>query len=79
MACTWAVESVVINHLHNQVEYLKEKDDVAALRAVEKILEDEQNHRDTGFIEGGTGNIWYQPLRCSVSLFTESVIRFGMR
>ena len=79
MACTWAVESVVINHLHNQVAYLKEKDDVAALNAVENILEDEKNHRDTGFNEGGTGNIWYQPLRFSVSLFTESVIRFGMR
>ena len=79
MACTWAVESVVINHLHNQVEYLKAKDDIAALEAVENILEDEKNHRDTGFNEGGTGNVWYQPLRFSVSLFTESVIRFGMR
>ena len=79
MACTWAVESVVINHLHNQVEYLKEKDDIAALNAVEEILEDEKNHRDTGFNRGGTSNIWYQPLRFLVSLFTESVIRFGMR
>lgn len=79
MACTWAVESVVINHLHDQVTYLKDKGDMAALKAVENILEDEQNHRDTGFNEGGTENIWYQPLRFSVSLFTESVIRFGMR
>ena len=79
MACTWAVESVVINHLHNQLSYLRGKDDLSALKAVQSILEDEENHRDTGFIEGGTGNIWYQPLRLSVSLFTEAVIRFGMR
>jgi ubiquinone biosynthesis monooxygenase Coq7 len=79
MACTWAVESVVIDHLHNQVEYLREKDDKAALCAVESILEDEKNHRDTGFDGGGTENIWYQPLRWAVSWFTEAVIRFGMR
>lgn len=79
MACTWAVESVVINHLKNQLVYLKEKDDIAALNAVENILEDEENHRDTGFKAGGVGNIWYQPFRFSVSLFTEVVIRFGMR
>jgi 3-demethoxyubiquinol 3-hydroxylase len=30
MACTWAVESVVINHLQNQLEYLSLKEDRAA-------------------------------------------------
>ena len=79
MACTWAVESVVIGHLHNQIQYLNEKNDKAALDAVRSILEDEENHRDTGFEEGGAGNIWYQPLRFAVSTFTEAVIRFGMR
>ena len=79
MACTWAVESVVVDHLHNQIAYLKEKDDVAALQAVEAILEDEQNHRDTGFTQGGTGNVLYKPLRFAISTFTEGVIRFGMR
>lgn len=79
MACTWAVESVVIEHLHEQVAYLKQKDDQDALQAVEAILEDETRHRDTGFAEGGAGNFWYQPLRFMISLFTEAVIRIGMR
>lgn len=79
MACTWAVESVVISHLQAQLIYLKNKNDQVAYKAVESILEDEKNHRDTGFHEGGATNIWYQPLRFSVSLFTESIIRFGMR
>ena len=79
MACTWAVESVVVNHLYKQISYLKEKDDTEALDAVQSILEDEQNHRDTGFEEGGTGNFWYKPLRFVISTFTEGVIRFGMR
>lgn len=79
MACTWAVESVVVNHLINQISFLKEKDDLEALNAVQAILEDEQNHRDTGYAEGGTGNILYKPLRFAISTFTEGVIRFGMR
>ncbi len=79
MACTWAVESVVINHLKEQLIYLASKNDRAAYLAVESILEDEENHRDTGFNEGGKSNILYQPFRLGVSLFTESVIRFGMR
>jgi len=79
MACTWAVESVVVNHLHNQIEFLKDKKDSEALEAVEAILEDEQNHRDVGFEAGGADNFWYKPLRFAISMFTEGVIRFGMR
>ena len=79
MACTWAVESVVINHLHNQLSYLSSKNDVAAYDCVKSILDDEVNHRDTGFNHGGTSNILYAPFRFMVSRFTESVIRFGMR
>lgn len=79
MACTWAVESVVITHLHNQLEYLSSKDDSAALAVVKAILEDEVNHRDTGFKHGGTTNIFYAPFRFMVSTFTEGVIRLGMR
>ncbi len=79
MACRWAVESVVVNHLHHQIAYLKNKHDLPALEAVEAILEDEQNHRDTGFAAGGAGNIRVKPLRFAISSFTEAVIRFGMR
>jgi len=79
MACTWAVENVVVNHLQNQIVYLRNKDDREALAAVEAILEDEQNHRDTGFAAGGASNLLYQPLRFVISTFTEGVIRFGMR
>lgn len=79
MACTWAVENVVVNHLHEQIAYLQDKNDLDALNTVEAILEDEQNHRDVGFEEGGSENILYLPLRFSISMFTEGVIRFGMR
>lgn len=79
MACTWAVEDVVVCHLEGQISYLRNKGDTHALSTVEEILEDEQNHRDVGFKEGGAGNIFYQPLRFMISIFTEGVVRFGMR
>ena len=78
MACTWAVESIVTNHLQNQLVYLEKIQDDKAYNAVNSILEDEQHHRDMGDIEGGK-NIWYAPFRFMVSMFTESIIRFGMR
>jgi len=78
MACTWAVESVVINHLNGQLEYLESQEDIEAYRAVQSILEDEQNHRDAGLEEGGK-NILFGPFRFLISAFTEGVIRFGMR
>lgn len=79
MACTWAVESVVVKHLESQLLYLREVDDEQAYNTVRKIMEDEINHREEGLNMGGNTNMWYQPLRCSISLFTEGVIRFGMR
>jgi ubiquinone biosynthesis monooxygenase Coq7 len=78
MACTWAVESVVVNHLNEQLVYLSKKEDSAAYEAVNSILEDEKNHRDFGQNQGGT-NILYVPFRFMISVFTEGVIRVGMR
>lgn len=77
-ACTWAVESVVIEHLESQLIYLKGKGDHKAYEAVNSILDDEKNHRDVGAGSGAT-NVWYKPLRFCISLFTETTIRFGMR
>ncbi|MEM7279144.1 MAG: demethoxyubiquinone hydroxylase family protein [Pseudomonadota bacterium] len=78
MACTWALESVVIDHLENQLVYLASKRDTEAYQAVESILEDEQNHHDTGLNEGGK-NILFTPFHFVISLYTEGVVRFGMR
>ena len=78
MACTWAVESVVVDHLHNQLEYLEQKNDLEATRVVRSILEDEENHRDIGMQQGGT-NVLLGPFRFLISAFTEGVVRIGMR
>jgi 3-demethoxyubiquinol 3-hydroxylase len=78
MACTWAVESVVIAHLNEQLKYLRDRNDEEAYRAVQSILEDEENHRDIGLREGGK-NFLFGPFRFLISAFTEGVIRIGMR
>ena len=78
MACTWAVESVVTNHLKAQLVYLESKGNSEAYEAVSSILEDEANHRDLGAQQGGA-SLLYSPLRFCISLFTETTIRFGMR
>jgi 3-demethoxyubiquinol 3-hydroxylase len=78
MACTWAVESVVVSHLHHQLAYLADKGDHDAYEVVKSILEDEENHRDIGSAEGGR-NMLYGPFRLVIGAFTEAVIRFGMR
>lgn len=78
MACTWAVESVVTTHLVEQLAYLKLAGDNAAYEAVNAILEDEQHHRDVGNAEGGN-TLLFTPFRAMIRIFTEAVIRFGMR
>jgi len=78
MACTWAVESVVVSHLYSQLAYLRDREDHAAYNVVKSILDDEKNHRDFGQAEGGK-SLLYAPFRFMVSAFTEGVIRFGMR
>ena len=53
--------------------------DAAVYDTVNSIVEDEKSHKFMGFLEGGSRSIWYEPLRFCVRLFTEGVIRFGMR
>jgi 3-demethoxyubiquinol 3-hydroxylase len=78
MACTWAVESVVTEHLEQQLIYLKKIEDLKAYEAVHSILADEEHHRDMGGREGGK-NPLLAPFRFLIKMFTECVIRFGMR
>ena len=78
MACTWAVESVVTEHLEKQLIYLDKIGDKEAYNAVKAILADEEHHRDIGDQEGGK-NVWLAPFRFFIKMFTEFVIRFGMR
>jgi ubiquinone biosynthesis monooxygenase Coq7 len=78
MACTWAVESVVTEHLESQLLYLEKIGDTAAVETVREIINDEEHHRDVAFADEGM-NALFGPFRFLVRMFTEGVIRFGMR
>ncbi len=78
MACTAAVETVVTGHLAAQLEVLRAERDLAACRAVESILQDEETHRDIAVEESRNG-ILYRPLYRFVAASTEFVIWLGMK
>ena len=76
MACTAAVETVVLKHLQRQLEHLRRVDDRRALAAIESILQDEIEHRETG-AEKQDGLV-YAPVFTVVAPATALVIRLGM-
>ncbi len=77
MACTWAVGSLVTEHLASQLTYLESRDDKAAYAAVASMLDDEKNDRGLG-LRGGGAKALCLPLRFYIGLFAEATIRFGM-
>lgn len=77
-ATTFAVESVVLTHLEQQLRFLKEAD-MPAFDSVASIVAEEQEHHDhaEAHLERATWLNRY--LTTIVKFSTESVIRFGMR
>ena len=68
----------VTEHLEKQLTYLEMIGDYEAIETVKAILEDEEHHRDVAFADEGM-NVLFGPFRFLVRMFTEGVIRFGMR
>lgn len=77
-ATTVAVEKTVLRHLNTQMKQLTLIDS-EALKAVEKIVEDEKNHHDTAELELQQGQLWPGILMPIVSGSTEFVIWLGMK
>ncbi len=77
-ATTFAVEHVVLNHLEEQLSFLKEKD-TAAYSCVKKIYADEKAHHDVAENQMIKQTLMARILVPIVKLSTEIVIRFGMR
>jgi 3-demethoxyubiquinol 3-hydroxylase len=75
MACTAAVETVVLRHLNHQLEYFRSVNDFAAIAAVESILAEEIAHRDTG--TSTARSTWYKVLYSIVAPATACVIALG--
>ena len=77
-ATTVAVERVVLGHLVQQIKLLRGKDD-AAVKAIESIVHEEQQHHDQSASHVPAGNFWLKLLSPVVSGATEAVIWLGMR
>ncbi len=77
-ATTYAVENVVLEHLDDQLGYLKGVDETA-YRAVKAIYDDEKSHHDDAKARLGSPSFLEKSLVRIVKLCTEAVIRFGMR
>jgi ubiquinone biosynthesis monooxygenase Coq7 len=77
MACTAAVETVVLGHLDHQLAELRASGDTHAVAAIESILHEEVEHRDTG-VTGGEQRLVYRALYALVAPATAAVIATGM-
>lgn len=78
MATTYAVETVVLQHLQHQTGHLNDIDK-DAFDCVSAIIQDEQEHHDHAFENIDRNSLLAKALIKVVSLCTEGVIRFGMR
>jgi len=78
MACTAAVETVVLEHLTRQLEHLRHTHDADAIAAIESILADELTHRDIA--RGGSlrGPLYRGVYRVAGAA-TAGVIAVGLR
>jgi 3-demethoxyubiquinol 3-hydroxylase len=76
MACTAAVEAVVLDHLQQQLEYLDDLPDARAVNAIEAILKDEVEHHDAG--AQGKGGLLYACIYAIVAPPTGWIIKLGM-
>jgi ubiquinone biosynthesis monooxygenase Coq7 len=77
-ATTYAVESVVLEHLRHQLEFLRKADE-EAFHCVAMIIADEQEHHDNAATSLRQSQTMNKLLVFIVRLSTEGVIRFGMR
>jgi ubiquinone biosynthesis monooxygenase Coq7 len=77
-ATTFAVESVVLRHLQEQLLQL-ESDDPDAHSAIRDIVQEEREHHDQGQRLMQAGRFWPMVVTPVVRLSTEAVIWLGMK
>ena len=77
-ATTYAVENVVLEHLEDQLVYLKEHEP-AAHKCVSAIYDDEKSHHDNALEQLDQHSCLSRALVAIVKWSTEQIIWFGMR
>lgn len=77
-ATTVAVEKVVLDHLEQQLNALRNIDS-PAFNAVSAIVTEERHHHDQSAVHIKAGQFWPRVLTPVVAISTEAVIWLGMR
>ena len=76
LACTEAVEEVIIDHYHKQTQYLKGKDNNLA-KITKKFCKEDKEHLDFA-IEHDTGNdLFHKTLKKAIKLLSKSAIKIS--
>jgi len=77
-ATTFAIEQVVVRHLHHQMKVLR-NEDPQAVSAISQIIDDEQRHLDSSVAVTQSNRLCIKALTPIVSASTEAVIWLGMK
>lgn len=81
MACTVAVESVIVNHYNDQLRVLMNRDDVnpEILKVIKQFRDDEQEHHDTGIKYGAEEAPFYEALSNSIKTICKVAIEISKK
>lgn len=76
MACTVAVESVIVEHYNDQLRTLMEDPNVdkELLETIQKFRDDEQEHHDTGLDHGAEQAPFYKLLTDTIKVGCKAAI-----
>lgn len=79
MACTVAVESVIVEHYNDQLRQLMTTPgvDKELLETIKKIRDEEQDHHDTGIAEGAEQAPFYQELTEVIKIGCKAAIEIS--
>ena len=80
MACTVAVESVIVEHYNDQLRQLMEDpdfDDKELLEKIKKFRDEEQEHHDIGIDSGAEQAPFYKALTEAIKLTCKTAIKIS--
>jgi ubiquinone biosynthesis monooxygenase Coq7 len=81
MACTVAVESVIVEHYNDQLRQLHDtKEQHSEIMAtIQKCRDEEQEHHDTGIDQGAEQAPFYQALTAFIKLGCKAAIAISTK
>ena len=76
MACTEAVEEVIINHYEEQTEYLKDKDKKLS-KTTKKFCAEEKEHLNLAKKHDTGSGLFHKALKCGIKNISKAAIKIS--